>query len=512
MAIGSTLSVGLIGLKAFIVQVQAFISPGLPYFTVIGLPDTSLSEARERVKSACQASGFSWPQTRVTVNMSPASLPKRGSSHDLAIAASVLCAAGALAHDCLEDTIVLGEVNLDGSVQPIHGLLPIMLHAEERGVRKMIIPYRNLDEASMVDGLDVIGVRHVGELIELMGGNAAYTIPDTQIADESTCPDQADARNPNDCGDMSEVLGQEHAKWALQVAAAGGHNLIMTGPPGTGKTMLASRLPGIMCPLTDSEQLEVASIRSLCGSLPQYGITDMPPFEAPHHTATTAALVGGGSGIAAPGAITRAHRGILFLDEAPEFSARALQTLREPLESGYVALSRAKGSTYYPADFQLIMAANPCPCGYYYGTGERCNCREKDRMKYFSRLSGPVLDRVDVQLTVPPVSRITVQNEPLGESSTTMRKRIIRARNAAKDRFREFGWVCNAQASGTWLHANTSLKAMELVNQALADQRLTLRGADRAMRLAWTLADMAGRISPTEQDVHQGIEMRTRMS
>lgn len=280
MAIGSTLSVGLIGLKAFIVQVQAFISPGLPYFSIIGLPDASLSEARERVKSACQATGFGWPQTRVTVNMSPAAMPKRGSSHDLAIAASVLCAAGAIGHDCLEDTIVLGEVNLDGSVLPIHGLLPIMLHAEERGVRKMIVPHRNLDEASMVDGLDVVGVRHVGELIELMGGDATYTIPDTPVADETTT-DQSPTSHPNDCGDMNEVLGQEHAKWALQVAAAGGHNLIMTGPPGSGKTMLASRMPGIMCPLNEAEQLEVASIRSLCGILPQYGITDMPPFEAP---------------------------------------------------------------------------------------------------------------------------------------------------------------------------------------------------------------------------------------
>ena len=259
-------------------------------------------------------------------------------------------------------------------------------------------------------------------------------------------------------------------------------------------------------------KLEVASIRSLCGILPQYGITDMPPFEAPHHTASTAALVGGGSGIAVPGAITRAHRGILFLDEAPEFSARALQTLREPLESGYVALSRSKGSTYYPASFQLIMAANPCPCGYYYGTGERCACREKDRIRYFSRLSGPILDRVDIQMAVPPVSRIAVQSEPIGESSAGIQARVIRARQVAKDRFRQYGWVCNAQASGKWLHANTSLKAMELVNRALSNHQLTLRGADRAMRLSWTLADLAGRVSPTEQDVHQGIEMRTRMT
>ncbi|KFI87199.1 Mg chelatase-like protein [Bifidobacterium reuteri DSM 23975] len=511
MAIGSTLSVGLIGLKAFIVQVQAFISPGLPYFSIIGLPDTSLSEARERVKSACQASGFSWPQTRVTVNMSPAAVPKRGSSHDLAIAASVLCASGAIGASCLEDTIVLGEVNLDGSVLPIHGLLPIMLHARERGSNKIIVPYRNLDEAQMIEGMDVIGIRHVGELIELMGGNAVYRLPDSGIGGEDVSDDHAlvIADRP---GDMSEVLGQEHAKWALQVAAAGGHNLIMTGPPGAGKTMLASRIPGIMSPLDEQAQLEVASIRSLCGTLPHYGITDVPPFEAPHHTASTASLVGGGSGIAAPGAITRAHRGILFLDEAPEFSSRALQTLREPLESGYVSLTRSKGSTYYPADFQLIMAANPCPCGYYYGTGERCTCKEKERMRYFSRLSGPILDRVDIQITVPPVSRIAQQHESAGEPSQTIRARVVQARHAAAERFKPFGWSCNAQASGKWLHANTSLRAVELVNRALANHQLTLRGADRAMRLAWTLADLAGRTSPTEQDVHQGIGLRTRMS
>ena len=474
MAIGSALSVGLIGLKAFIVQIQAFVSPGLPYFSIIGLPDTSLSEARERVKSACQASGFKWPETRVTVNLSPASMPKKGSSHDLAIAASVLSAAGAIAHDCLAGTIVLGEVNLDGTVLPINGLLPIMLHAREQGIATIIVPYANLDEARLVPDVKAIGVRHVGELIELMG--------------------------------------QQAAKWALEVAAAGGHHLMMTGPPGTGKTMLASRIPGIMSPLNETEQLEVASIRSLCGTLPGYGISDVPPFEAPHHTASTAALVGGGAGLAQPGAITRAHRGILFMDEAPEFSARTLQTLREPLESGYVAISRAKGTTYYPARFQLIMAANPCPCGYAYGNGERCTCREKDRVKYFSRLSGPILDRIDIQIEVPPVERISPGNAPSGDSSHAIRLRVIVARQMAQERFREFGWCCNAQATGTWLRANTSPKAIELVNRALASERLSLRGADRAMRLAWTLSDLAGKTSPGPEEMMQGISMRTRLA
>lgn len=509
MAIGSALSVGLIGLKAFIIQIQAFVSPGLPYFSIVGLPDTSLSEARERVKSACQASGAKWPETRVTVNLSPASMPKRGSSHDLAIAASVLSASGTIPHDCLNDTVVLGEVNLDGTVLPVNGLLPILLHARDQGVCKVIVPHANLDEAALVPDVNAIGVRHVGELIELMGGTAKYEIADL-IRDVNPNDDTMSTCPPP--GDMNEVMGQETAKWALEVAAAGGHHLMMTGPPGTGKTMLASRIPGIMSPLSESEQLEVASIRSLCGTLPSYGISDIPPFEAPHHTASTASLVGGGAGLAQPGAITRAHRGILFMDEAPEFSARTLQTLREPLESGYVAISRAKGTTYYPARFQLIMAANPCPCGYAYGNGERCTCKEKDRIKYFSRLSGPILDRIDIQIEVPPVERINPGMTPSGESSHAIRLRVIVARQTAQERFHEFGWVCNAQATGTWLRANTSTKAIELVNHALASERLSLRGADRAMRLAWTLADLSGKTSPGPEEMMQGISMRTKLT
>ncbi|NEG89620.1 YifB family Mg chelatase-like AAA ATPase [Bifidobacterium aerophilum] len=509
MAIGSALSVGLLGLRPFVIQTQAFVSPGLPHFSIVGLPDTALSEARERVKSACQAAGFRWPETRVTVNMSPASMPKRGASHDLAIAASVLSAAGAIPHDALADTIVLGEVNLDGTVLPIHGLLPIMLHARERGVRQLIVPQANEDEAGLIEGLDVVCVRHVGEMIELMGGKASY-----DQSSKSCVSGRSEAGTfvSPPMGDMSEVVGQRMTKWALQVAAAGGHHLLMTGPPGSGKTMLASRMPGIMCPLSSDEQLEVASIRSLCGTLPQYGITDVPPFEAPHHTSSTAALVGGGSGLASPGAITRSHHGVLFMDEAPEFSTRTLQTLREPLESGYVALSRSKGSTYYPARFQLVMAANPCPCGFAYGTGERCVCKEKDRIRYFSRLSGPILDRIDIQVEVPPVERIGTGTPQGEQSSRDMRRSVILARTAARERFARFGWSCNAQASGEWLHKHTSDKAIALVNRALESQRLSLRGADRALRLAWTLSDLAGRVSPGYEEMNQGIMLRTRVS
>lgn len=506
--IGSASSIGFLGLRAFTVHMQAFVSQGLPYFSIIGLPDTSLSEARERVRSACQAAGFSWPQTRVTVNLSPASMPKRGSAHDLAIAASVLGAAGKISSEALERTVVLGELNLDGSVLPVPGVLPAVVHAKSQGMSRVIVPAANIEEAELVPDIAVTGVRHVGELIELLGGHAKYTLSPSHGDD---LPDGERMDVPA-TGDMSEVIGQDHTKWALQVAAAGGHHALLVGPPGAGKTMLASRLPGIMRPLGEDEQLEVASVRSLCGTLPRFGITDVPPYEAPHHTASSAALVGGGSGVAVPGAITRAHRGVLFMDEAPEFSTRALQTLREPLESGCIALSRAKGTAWYPARFLLVMAANPCPCGYAYGDGERCTCRERDRIRYFSRLSGPILDRIDIQVEVPPINEITLGDQGAnGKDSATMRAEVSKARDCAAERFQGYGWTCNAQADGVWLREHTSRQAVELVNRALDSGRLSLRGADRAMRLAWTLADMRGGTSPDRQDMAQGIALRTRM-
>lgn len=539
MIIGNALSIGMLGMKAFLIQLQAFVSEGLPAFSIIGLPDTSLCEARERVKSACRTIGYRWPQTRVTVNLSPAAMPKHGSSYDLAIAASVLSTKKIIPTSALHNTVLLGELNLDGSILPVHGVLPSTLYAKDQGIQRMIVPFENLAEAQLVNGIETIGIHTIRDLVVALHGKLAQQTTtttsspeDTSLARQQTL-DLGSIQTPEmllsmestvQVGDMSEVLGQEHAKWALEVAAAGGHHMLMIGPPGSGKTMLASRMPGIMCPLDENEQLEVASIRSLCGTLAQYGISDIPPFEAPHHTASSAALIGGGSGIAQPGIITKAHRGVLFIDEAPEISPRVLQTLREPLESGFVAVSRSKGTVFYPARFQLIMAANPCPCGYAYGNAERCTCKERDRIRYFSRLSGPILDRIDIQMDVPAVERIeqipphnSAKNAASSQfqtqvmSSATMRKHVITARRIAQERFRQQGWSCNAQASGTWLRQYTSRQSINLINHALEQHQLSLRGADRTLRLAWSLADLSGHTSPSVDDVAQAISLRTRI-
>lgn len=524
MRIGTALSIGLLGLQASPITIQSFISPGLPYFSIIGLPDTSVSEARERVKSACASVGFSWPETRITVNLSPASMPKRGSSHDVAIALSILAAGSFIPQDAVEHELAIGELNLDGSVLQVHGVLPMILHAKAHGIRKVVVPDSNADEASIVPDIEITSIRHLGELVQMRGGTATYTIQNhlastpygsssspPLLSDQGTTPSQQyPPEQP--ALDMNQVVGQDEAKWALTIAAAGGHHMIMTGPPGSGKSMLASRLPSILPPLTGDEQLEVASIRSLCGNLHHYGITDIPPFIAPHHTASTASLVGGGSGIATPGAITRAHRGVLFMDEAPEFSPRTLQTLREPLETGLIALSRARGTTFFPARFQLIMAANPCPCGFDYGNGDRCTCSVKERTRYWNRLSGPILDRIDIQSQIREVCEMFQLPTSTITSSDTMRALVIAARTCARDRFKAYGWSCNAQANGEWLRASTSKKVLSVVNAVLKSGGLSMRGADRAIRLCWTLADMNGHTSPTMSDIESSIHLRTRIT
>ncbi len=521
MRVGTALCSGLTGLRAEPVMVEAFVSQGLPAFTLIGLPDTSLAEARERVRSAVTAAGYPWPQTRVTVNLAPASVPKHGTSYDLAIALAVLAAGRWLSRD-LSDVLVLGELNLDGAVLPVTGLLPCLLDARSRGVTTVVVPAGNLEEARMVPGPDYVPVTGLADAVARLGGRPGRKAPVTRMRDASgrdaglTGNARTDLQatrcqtGRQEVTDLSDIIGQEEAKRALEIAAAGGHHLLMTGPPGAGKSLLARALPGLLPPLDEAGRLEVASIRSICGTLPRYGMSRIPPFEAPHHTSSASALVGGGAGTAAPGAITRAHLGVLFLDEAPEFAAGALQALREPMETGEVVLARSKAVTVYPARFLLVMAANPCPCGNDWGDGHLCTCTVQQKRRYWSRLSGPLLDRIDIQIEVPPLSALPARGAAGAESSAAVRRRVGQARQTARERFRQSGWTSNAQASGSWLRGHTGRKALRPIQKGVSTHRLSMRGADRALRLAWTIADLAGLTSPGEDEVAEALMLRAR--
>jgi len=510
MPIGRTHAISLLGLTGAVVEIEADISSNLPSFVLIGLPDAALGEAKDRVRAAATNSGCGLPSRKITVNLSPAALPKHGSGFDLGIAVAILAAAETINARSIDSVVHLGELGLDGRLRPINGILPAVLAASRAGFETVMVPTGNAEEASLVPGVRIVAVASLRDAAIWHGGT---------FEPEEVEPIMRPALGEleEDPGDLADVIGNADAIEAMIAAAAGGHHVFLLGPPGAGKTMLAARLPGLLPDLSAAAALEVSSVRSLAGMPVAGSLSRRPPFESPHHTASAAALVGGGSGLIRPGAAARASHGVLFLDEAPEFAPSVLDALRQPLESGVISIHRANSVATFPGSFQLVMAANPCPCGQYGARDSECTCPPQARRRYVNRLSGPLLDRIDIQYRV---ARITSAHVRLADSEQRMstqdaRARVTAARATAAERLAKTPWTLNSQVPGAWLRGagvRLSPSVTASIDRALERGGITMRGYDRILRLAWTICDLEGSSRPTAEHLGQALYLRKAMS
>jgi len=485
------------------IDVEAHVSEGVVGMSVTGLADTSVNEAKDRVRAALMNSGVAWPQRRITVGLSPAWLPKHGSGLDLAIAVSIFVAETNTSADICRSTLFYAELGLDGRIRGVNGTLVAALTAKRIGCARVVVAAQDVNQARLVDGIEVIGVHHLRQALDLVRGEQLEPFESVASPPVETYESTLD---------FAQVRGQRAAKRALEIAAAGGHHCALLGPPGVGKTLLASRLPTILPPLEHAAALEVAAVRSAIGDrADENGLCLTPPFASPHHTASYTALVGGGSGTPVIGLVTQAHRGVLFMDEAPEFASNVLDALRQPLESGIVSLSRKTFTLDLPARFQLVLAANPCPCGQGLDPRGSCRCTPMQRRRYLMRISGPLMDRVDIRMIVqsPSVADFDPVAERV-ESSATIRERVIEARDRASRRLRATAWVTNSDIPGPALRELFPLReevAREL-SAVLHGGRVSARGMDRIARVAWTIADLKGESSPSQEHVREALALR----